>query len=318
MSALDIADIYERISRRRFLAGAAALTSLPFIDMKALAQVGQPARFTQGDFDIAVISDGSLVLPLEVLAPDATPQQRDEIAAAMGWADKMAHPATNIPLIRIGDERILVDIGSGDKFQPESTGELTANLAAAGVDPASITGIVFTHAHPDHIWATVMEDGGLRFANASYYVGATEWDFWMNPDIFSLMPDAMHDFARGAQRDLEAVEDRMTRVKAGDTIVAGLSVLDTPGHTPGHISLEVAGGEGMIITGDVMPNEIISLRNPDWKFGFDADPETAIATRRSLVDRAATDGMRLLGYHFTYPGVGMVEKDGTGYRFIAA
>ncbi|WP_157015973.1 MBL fold metallo-hydrolase [Mesorhizobium xinjiangense] len=318
MSALEPAEIFERISRRRFMTGAGALAAMPFLDLKALAQVGQPFQFTQGEFDITVLSDGTLTLPLEVLAPDATPEQRDEIAAAMGWADKMAHPGTNIPLIRAGDDLILVDVGSGDKFQPETSGELAANLEAAGIDPASVTKVVFTHAHPDHVWATVMEGGELRFANASYHVGGAEWDFWMNPDIFSQMPDAMHEFARGAQRDLAAVEDRVTMVKAGDAIVPGLSVVDTPGHTPGHISLEVAGGDGLIIAGDVTPNEIISLRNPDWKFGFDADPDMAIATRKSLVDRAATDATKVLGYHFTYPGVGMVEKDRAGYRFVAA
>ena len=94
-------------------------------------------------------------------------------------------------------------------------------------------------------------------------------------------------------------------------------MIDTPGHTPGHLSVLVEGGEGLIIGADVAPNEVVSLRHPDWAFGFDADPEQAIATRKALLDRAATDGTLYLGFHFTYPGVGRIERDGGGFRFVA-
>jgi glyoxylase-like metal-dependent hydrolase (beta-lactamase superfamily II) len=176
--------------------------------------------------------------------------------------------------------------------------------------------VVFTHAHPDHVWGTLRDDGSLTFPNAAYYVGQAEWDFWTDPDLPAQMPEDLRPFALGAQRDLAAIEERVTLVKEGDSVVPGVSVIDTPGHTPGHLALLVEGGEGLIIGADVNANEVVSLRHPDWAFGFDADAEQGIATRRALLDRAATDGMRYLGFHFTYPGVGRVERDGDGFRFV--
>ena len=113
---------------------------------------------------------------------------------------------------------------------------------------------MFTHAHPDHVWGTLAIDGSLRFPNATYFVGAAEWNYWMDPDYLNTIPSELHEFARGAQRDLGAVKDRVVMAKPGDDIVTGLRVLDTAGHTPGHISLEMAGGDGLIISADAATN----------------------------------------------------------------
>jgi glyoxylase-like metal-dependent hydrolase (beta-lactamase superfamily II) len=206
---------------------------------------------------------------------------------------------------------------SGDKFQP-TAGRLSANLAAAGIDPASVTKVVCTHAHPDHIGGTLGQGTSLMFPNATYVISAAEWQFWMDPNYSTTMPDVLHEFARGAQRDLSAVKDRVTLVKPGDDIVTGLRVLDTAGHTPGHISLELAGGEGLIITGDAATNPIVSFEHPGSKFGFDMQHDVAIANRKALLERAATDKIKLLGFHWTDPGVGYAERKDNAYRFVPA
>jgi glyoxylase-like metal-dependent hydrolase (beta-lactamase superfamily II) len=301
------------LARRRFLAGASALALAPLWPRSALA--ADNYSFKQGSFEIMVLSDGFITLPGSIIAPDASPEELAEILRRLGGSSGNAEAKANIPVIRSGSDLILVDNGSGDKYQP-TAGKLAQNLKAAGVDPASITKVIFTHAHPDHIWATLGDDGRLAYPNAAYFVGATEWDFWMAPDLLTKTPAGMHDFIRGAQRDLSAVKDRVTMLKPGDDVVTGLRVLDTAGHTPGHISLEVAGGEGLIITADSMANQIVSFEHPGWKFGFDAIHELAIANRKSLVDRAATDKTKLLGYHWTYPGVGFAERKDNAYRFV--
>jgi glyoxylase-like metal-dependent hydrolase (beta-lactamase superfamily II) len=89
-------------------------------------------------------------------------------------------------------------------------------------------------------------------------------------------------------------------------------------HKPGHISLKLAGGDGMIISADAATNRIVSFEHPGWKFGFDTLAEVAIRKRQKLMDRAATDRIKLLGYHWTYPGIGYAERKGPGYRFVAA
>jgi glyoxylase-like metal-dependent hydrolase (beta-lactamase superfamily II) len=275
-------------------------------------------RFVHGEFNITVLSDGYITVPIDIVLPDGTPDERLDVLTATG------DPATgdvtqkaNLPLLRKGDDLILIDIGAGNKYQA-SDGKLSANLEIAGIEPAAITKIALTHAHPDHMWAMLRDDGELRFPNATYYIAATEWDYWMNPDCQTNMPGVLHKFARGTQRDFSAIKDRVIMVKPGDDIITGLRVLDTAGHTPGHISFEVAGGEGLIITGDVANNEIASFRIPNAPFGYDTKPGLAIKTRVKLMERAAAERLKLLGYHWTYPGVGYAEPSGGGYRYVPA
>jgi glyoxylase-like metal-dependent hydrolase (beta-lactamase superfamily II) len=271
-------------------------------------------RFKHGPFEITVLSDGYITLTSDILMPDGNLEEKRSILGRLGGDAASAPLQTNIPLIRHGNDLILLDTGAGTNFQP-SDGRLAENLASIGVDPASITKVVFTHAHPDHSGGTTRADGSLLFPNAHYYVNDAEWSFWTDPDYETKMPEPLHVFARGAQRDLFAVKDRLTMVKPGDEIVSGMNVVSTRGHTPGHISLELAGDENLLIAGDVIPNNIISFENPKWHFGFDTEPEIALSNRAALLDKAASEKLRMLGYHWTYPGVGYVERYGSAYRF---
>ncbi|WP_262299759.1 MBL fold metallo-hydrolase [Microvirga sesbaniae] len=275
------------------------------------------SRFSHGDFDITVFSDGFITLTAEIILPDAPPDERPAILRRLGGDAESAPYQVNIPLIRAGNDLILVDNGSGDKFQA-SAGKLAANLKAAGVDPASITKVVFTHIHPDHAGGTILPDGTLLCPNAHYYVNDAEWRFWTDPNYETTMPATLHDFARGSQRDMAAVQDRLTRFKPGDEIVSGMRVLETRGHTPGHVSFELAGGDGLIINGDVSTSNILFFEHPNWHFGFDTEPEIALKTRQAFLDRVANEKTKMLGYHWVYPGVGYAERKGTAYQFVAA
>jgi glyoxylase-like metal-dependent hydrolase (beta-lactamase superfamily II) len=272
-------------------------------------------KLKHGSFDITVLSDGYITLPSDILMPDGHPDEIGRILGRLGGGVDSAPLQTNIPLIRHGNDLILIDTGAGDNFQP-SDGRLAANLASIGVDPSLITKVVFTHAHPDHSGGTTKPHGSLLFPNAYYYVNQAEWSFWTNPKYETEMPEALHGFARGAQRDLFAARERMTMVKPGDEIVSGMSVVSSRGHTPGHISLELAGDGNLLIAGDVIPNNIVSFENPAWHFGFDTEPEIALTNRAAFLDKAANEKLRLLGYHWTYPGVGYVERNGSAYRFM--
>ncbi|WP_426230427.1 MBL fold metallo-hydrolase [Pararhizobium sp. DWP3-4] len=273
-------------------------------------------KLKHGSFDVSVLSDGFITLPSSILMPDADAEEVERVLGLLGGTHDSSALQTNIPLVRHGDDLILVDSGAGTNFQP-TDGKLAANLASIGVDPASITKVVFTHAHPDHSGGTTLPDGSLLFPNAQYYVSEAEWSFWTDPSYETSIPEALHAFARGSQRDLFAVRDRLTLVKPGDEIVSGMNVVSTRGHTPGHISLELAGNGNLLIAGDVIPNEIVSFGNTKWHFGFDTEQEIALASRAALLDKAANEKLRILGYHWSYPGVGYVERDGTGYRFVA-
>ncbi|MDF1631520.1 MBL fold metallo-hydrolase [Mycoplana sp. MJR14] len=300
-------------TRRQLLVGTATLAAMALPRDIFAASFH---KFAHGSFDITVVSDGFITLPSEVLLPDAEPEERADFLMRLGGSAESAAMQANIPLIRHGDDLILIDNGSGTNFQP-TAGRLAQNLLTLGVAPEQITKVVFTHAHPDHSGATTV-DGSVLYPNARYYVSQSEWDFWTDKQFEARRPAALHDFARGARRDLLAVDDRITFVREGDEIVPGMSIVSTPGHTPGHVSVELEGRDNLLITGDACTNDTIFFARPDWHFGFDTDPEVALANRRKLLDRAATEKLKLLGFHWTYPGVGHAERRGDAYKFVAA
>jgi glyoxylase-like metal-dependent hydrolase (beta-lactamase superfamily II) len=303
------------LDRRTFLqlAGAASAALAPSRPFAATA----PHTFRHGAFEVTVVSDGGLVLPASVVAPDAPKAEVEALLKTVGHGPDQFTPAMNITLIRSPSDLVVIDTGAGANFQP-TAGKLQEKLDAAGIDRSKVTKVVFTHAHPDHLWGTIDEMNDLRFPNASYVISAAEWNFWADPDLIKKMPEEMHPFVAGAQRNLGRVKDKVTTVKPGEDIVAGLRALDTSGHTPGHMSLELAGGDGLIVTGDAIPHTAVTFAHPRWRFGFDAIPELASANRRRLLDRAATEKTKLIGYHWSYPGVGFAERKDGGYRFVPA
>ncbi len=300
-----------KLSRRTLLAATAA--SIATRALPALAAA--PYSFKHGAFELVVVSDGHLVLPTSFLAPDAPPAERDALLNAAGQTGEQYNSPTNVTLIRTTDDLILVDMGSGDRFMP-SAGKLWDNLKAAGIDRARITKVIFTHGHPDHLWGTVDELDDLVTPDATFFVASAEWDFWTGDNATRGLPPDRAGFVTGARRNYTAIKDKVKMVKPGDEIIAGLRLIDTPGHTQGHVSLELAGTDGLIVGGDVLTHPSISFLHPEWRPTADHIPDQAAATRRKLLDRIATDHSKLIGFHLPYPGLGIVERKDTAYRFV--
>ena len=270
--------------------------------------------FKHGEFDINVVSDGYLTIPGEIFTPGVEQKQRAEILKRLDTHNGTVYTPTNIPVFRSKNDLILFDVGGGNGYQT-SDGRFIQNFKRAGFDAAAVTKVIYTHAHPDHIAATLADDGELQFPNATYFVGAAEWDFWMDPDFSRNAPEAVRSFGPGAQRDLGAIKDRVVIINPGDDVISGIRAIDTAGHTPGHLSFEISGGDGLIIAADAATSEIVAFEHPDWKFGYDTIADIAIKNRKRLIDRAAVDRTKLLGFHWTYPGFGYVEANGSAYRF---
>lgn len=271
-----------------------------------------PYKFTHGEFDISIVSDGFIALPAEIIMPEADNEQRRSILARLGGGRSTAPMYTNIPIIKTGKEVVIVDTGSGSQFQ-DTAGALEQNLKLAGIDPATVTKVVLTHAHPDHMGGVLKDDGSLLFPNAQHLISADEWSFWQDD---SKLAEGLRPFAAGARSNFVAIGERLTMVKPGEAVVNGIEIVATPGHTGGHISLSLAGADGLLISGDALTNPIVSFEHPDWRFGFDADHETAVQTRKVLLDRFARTATRLLGYHWRYPGIGKVDRVSDGYRLL--
>lgn len=191
-------------------------------------------------------------------------------------------------------------------------------MAQASIDPGAVTDVIFTHAHPDHLWGVLDDFDELVFANAAYRMAQAEWDYWMAADTLDSTPEERKSFVTGARTRIEAIGDRIGFFRPGDEVFPGVEAIDTAGHTPGHVSFMVHGaGEAAVILGDALTNQVISFQKPDWPVGPDHDRVKGAQTRRALLDRLAADRPRIVGYHLPDPGIGRVERQGDAYRYVA-
>jgi glyoxylase-like metal-dependent hydrolase (beta-lactamase superfamily II) len=305
--------------RRTLLTGAAAALTVPLLPPGFVHAAVPPVRRRVGSVDVTVISDGTLTVPLSMTLPDTPPTETAALLTAHGLPVGGAPTPTNVSLIASGNELVLIDAGSGANFQP-TAGKLAENMEAAGLDPAKITKIVFTHGHADHLWGALDDfDDDVRFPNASYVISAAEWDFWTDPGTPARVPDWLKGMARGSARILKRLEPKIERRKNGDTIAAGISLIETAGHTPGHMSVLVESEREMLLIGaDALTHVAVSFARPDWRWGTDEDSDRAVTTRKRLLDRLATERTALIGFHLPWPGIGMVERSGAAYRFVPA
>jgi len=300
------------IDRRTFIAtaGATALIGWP-------AHGAKPSPIKIGDFTITTLSDGHINLPTTMLAPKIDATERSSALKQAGQKAPTFASPLNVTLIETPSDKILIDVGSGTRFM-STAGQLADNLAAAGVDAGKITKVIFTHAHPDHLWGTVDDFDELSFPNAAYYISEAEWNFWMSKDVLTRLPKERHGFAVGAQRSLRAVKEQLKTIKPDRELMAGINIISTPGHTPGHVSVEIGSAKATAtILGDALTHPVISFQHPDWRPATDQDPDQAIATRKRLLDKLATDGNRIIGYHLPTPGLGRAVRQGSSFAYTS-
>lgn len=301
-------------SRREMIAGslaAAVAMSAGGAPVAANASAGVH-KFTLGDLEITILSDGILNMPPRLLNRD---MPEDAIAAAIGDTSPLQF-GVNTVLVRAGTEALLVDAGAGSTLVP-TAGKLGERLKAAGIDPASISKVIVTHGHPDHLGGLVDEFDEPRFPNALHIMPAAELDYWRKVEVMSL-PERMQGVAVGAKRVIGTVGERLAAATPDAEIAPGIAYISTPGHTPGHCSVRIASGaHGLIVTADTIFHPLVSFAHPEWQPVADMDGAEAVASRRRLLDMAATDGLRLASYHIPFPGLGRVERHGTAYRWLA-
>jgi hypothetical protein len=72
----------------------------------------------------------------------------------------------------------------------------------------------------------------------------------------------------------------------------------------------------MLVQSDVTNIPELFLRHPDWHVAFDIDPVKAVETRRKFYDMASIEKTLIAGFHFSFPSMGYVEKDGNNYRLV--
>ena len=301
-------------TRRRFMAagtGLAAATALGFSPLRAHAQIAL------GDIRLDVVSDGELTLPESFVFEGLPADALAPIRQKYGLTGEVISPPCNVTLMRSGDRTILFDVGSGPDFAPNA-GDLLASLEALGVAPEDVTDVVFTHAHPDHLWGLLDDFDDPLFTNAAYMMGKTEWDYWMNPNTVDDIGTARTVFAVGAQRRLALIEDNTSFFNDGEEIIPGVAARATFGHTPGHMAFEVrTGSNAVMILGDCIVNHHVAFEQPAWISGSDQDGDLGVKTRLALLDQLASEKTQIIGFHLADGGAGYVDKTASGYAFVA-
>lgn len=304
-------------TRRRFLARTGACGLAAGVAALFPARLWAGSSLALGAMRIDTLSDGHLVLPGDFILGGMPQKEMAAIMAKHALPADRLEPPCNVTLLRDGRNTVLFDVGSGPDFQP-TAGKLPEAMALLGLRVEEVTHVVFTHAHPDHLWGLLDEFDEPLFPNATFLIGQAEFDYWMNPDTVAGIGGARTAFAVGAQRRLAAIAGMAQLVTDGQEILPGIAARLTPGHTPGHMAYELRGGtESLMVVGDALGNHHVAFERPGWASGADQDGAMAAATRVGLLDQIATAQMRVIGYHLPGGGIGRAERAAGSYRFVA-
>ena len=280
-------------------------------------------RYKFGDIEVTVLSDGFRMVPVDgnYLSNASIYDLAKALAAAGLPTDKMKNTYSPIMLTTAG-RRVLFDTGNGEAAAIQSKNErgtLNANLAEAGIDRNSIDTVVISHFHADHVNGLLMADGTKAFPNAEIMVPQNEWNFWMDDGEMSRASKGrMTELFQNNRRVFDTVLKRQVTPYAWNKeVVPGVMAIGTPGHSIGHTSYMVeSGGKKMFVQSDVCNNVYVFAPYPDWHGFFDQDPPQAAATRRKVYDLLVAEKLPVQGYHFPFPSLGRIEKQGNGYKVV--
>jgi glyoxylase-like metal-dependent hydrolase (beta-lactamase superfamily II) len=221
-------------------------------------------------------------------------------------------------VVETPSRRIVVDTGLGNDKEGRKIpvwnnrqGPFLDTLTAAGFSPESIDTVLCTHLHVDHVgWNTKLVGGRWvpTFANARYLFGRTEFEYWRDHqeevDKAAVFNDSVQPIADAGKVDL---------VTSDAKICDGITLISTPGHSPGHMSLHIkSDGEEALLAGDVAHHPC-QMAHLDWSSTADSDPAQSAVTRRELFARFADTPALVIGGHYD---AGHIKRDGDAFKFI--
>jgi glyoxylase-like metal-dependent hydrolase (beta-lactamase superfamily II) len=273
-------------------------------------------RLKVGDVEVIALSDGTV--PIQALE-ELTNAKPGEIETLLAYAYQKPRLdiSVNVYLIILKERLVLVDVGAGDLFGP-TLKKLPASLAAAGYQPEQITDILVTHIHTDHTGG-LMDGKKMVFPNATLHMDKRESLFWLSPANRDNAPGKMKKSFQDAM-DMVGPYAALGRVKNFEGVVEILPNIrsrPSPGHTPGHSCYILeSNGEKLLFLGDVLHVTEVQLPNPSITIKFDVDSNAAAEQRKILLEEIMKNGFTIAAAHASFPGVGKLRADGTGYRWI--
>lgn len=299
---------------------ASLLVSSPLLAAEQTTARDQQApgyyRMTLGKLRITAVSDGTVTVPLDTLLTHISPEKLRE-AMARDALTPQAETSINAYVIDDGKKRVLVDTGAGELFG-RNGGQLLTNLAAAGYPAETIDTVLLTHIHADHSGG-VSRAGKPAFPKAQVFVDKRDVDFWLNPaNVNRVEASQAHTFAE-SERTLRPVitAGRLKTFLAPATLPGGIRAESTAGHTPGSVLYRVESeGQTLVLWGDIIHAKAVQMPDPDVAIHFDVNQQQAVGTRERILRQAADQGYWVAAAHISFPGLGHVQRDGQGYRWV--
>ncbi|MDF2861474.1 MAG: metallo-beta-lactamase superfamily protein 2 [Achromobacter mucicolens] len=280
-----------------------------------------PSRYAVqiGDIDALVVSDGVLPLPTSTMATNADP------ADLADWLDHMYMPPDafdwplNVMVARSGEQTILIDAGLGGQFPGfPRAGQFPQRLQSAGIALESVTDVIVTHMHMDHVGGLLVPGVKERLRkDVRIHVNATEVAFWTSPDFTqTVMPKPVPAVLRSTATSFyETYRDQIQVFEDRKEVAPGVIVRLTGGHTPGHCVVDlISDGDRLTFAGDaVFP---VAFDHPEWHNGFEHDPVESARVRLALFNGLAQNKGLLVAAHLPFPSVGRVAKEGDAFRWV--
>jgi glyoxylase-like metal-dependent hydrolase (beta-lactamase superfamily II) len=211
--------------------------------------------------------------------------------------------STNVFLIKPPEQNILVDTAFG--------GSIIEKMKKLGVEREQIDTVLITHLHGDH-FGGLLKDGAAVFSKAKVYLSAKELNHFTKVQVNQAAVAALAPYGSNVVTFEPANLDSTLR-----ELIPGFSPIAAYGHTPGHTAFLVENGKDkLLIAGDFLHVGLVQFPVPEISATYDMDGPAAAATRRQLMEYADQHKIPIGGMHIVYPAVGMVEKDGTGFKFV--
>jgi glyoxylase-like metal-dependent hydrolase (beta-lactamase superfamily II) len=188
------------------------------------------------------------------------------------------------------------------------------NLKRLGVDPEAVDFVLCTHLHVDHVgWNTRLENGRWvpTFPNAAYLFHTAEYAYW--EEVRDMDPAVGFGRTEGCFADsvLPVMEaGQALLVEDGYRIDDALWLEHTPGHSPGHVCLNLeTGGAQAVFSGGLLHHPV-QCAYPDWNSRYCENAVQSRAARRGFIERNADTNTLVLAAHFATPTAGRIVSNG--------
>ncbi|WP_218954600.1 MBL fold metallo-hydrolase, partial [Acinetobacter sp. YH12039] len=274
--------------------------------------------FQVGAYKVIALKDGTLELSPDLFKQNLTPEEVRALFQKLAVdQSKGIQTSVNAYLIDDGQGGIsLVDSGAASCFGP-NLGSIAQNIEAAGYKLNRVRSVFLTHLHPDHACG-IAKQGKAVFPNATIYVNEQESQYWLSEStVDTLATEKREGYLATVAKIKAAIAPYQTmrsfKTFSVGSVINGLEVLPSVGHTPGHYSFILKSqAKSFAILGDVVHSYHLQFEQPKLSVDFDVDPVKASETRLAIFKRFAQEQTFVAFAHLPFPGIGKISEMNDG------